>query len=231
VDERRAGDVLRAFDGRGAVRLHAHDDGALLLERLRPGVPLDRAGELSDDDATGILAGVIRSFPACEPPPGVPTARALGSAFARADVWTNRIPPALVSDAQRVYAALCDSQARVRLLHGDLHHGNVLLDEERGWLAIDPKGVIGELEYEVGAALRNPIAKPEIFTDPAVITRRVDHFVRALDLDASRVLGWAFAQAVLAAIWLLEDGQALEPDHSWLTFADAVRPMLGQCGH
>ena len=42
------------------------------------------------------------------------------------------------------------------LLHGDLQHYNVLLDKDRGWVAIDPKGVVGELEYEVGALLRNP---------------------------------------------------------------------------
>jgi streptomycin 6-kinase len=45
----------------------------------------------------------------------------------------------------------------VRLLHGDLQHYNVLLDRKRGWLAIDPKGVVAEGEFELGAALRNPI--------------------------------------------------------------------------
>jgi streptomycin 6-kinase len=39
----------------------------------------------------------------------------------------------------------------------DLHHYNVLSDSGRGWLAIDPKGLVGEVEYEVGAAIRNPI--------------------------------------------------------------------------
>lgn len=59
------------------------------------------------------------------------------------------------------------------LLHGDLHHYNVRFDRDHGWNAIDPKGVVGEFEYEVGALLRNPIKQPEIFTDPATIERRI----------------------------------------------------------
>ena len=55
-------------------------------------------------------------------------------------------------------------------------HQNALLDAQRGWLAIDPKGVVGELAYEVGAELRNPIARPELFAAPAVIARRAEHF-------------------------------------------------------
>ena len=47
--------------------------------------------------------------------------------------------------AQRVHRRLCESQRDVRLLHGDLHHDNVLLDAGRGCLAIDPTGVTGEV--------------------------------------------------------------------------------------
>ena len=61
-----------------------------------------------------------------------------------------------VERAQRLYVGLCASQTSTRLLHGDLHHYNILRDGDRGWVAIDPKGVVGEVEYEIGAALRNP---------------------------------------------------------------------------
>jgi len=55
-----------------------------------------------------------------------------------------------------VYFRLCKPPIQDRLLHGDLHHDNVLFDSRRGGLAIDPKGVIGELKYEIGAALETP---------------------------------------------------------------------------
>ena len=71
-----------------------------------------------------------------------------------------RIPRALLDPAQRIYADLVRRSAMPALLHGDLHHYNVLSDRARGWCAIDPKGVVGELEYELGAALRNPIDRP-----------------------------------------------------------------------
>jgi streptomycin 6-kinase len=110
----------------------------------------------------------------------------------------------------------------VRLLHGDLHHDNVILDDDRGWLAVDPKGVIAEPEYEVGAALRNPFDRPVLFADPATIRKRVDRFARDLALDATRVLSWAFAQAVLSAVWTVEDGLEITPDHNGIALATAI---------
>ena len=103
---------------------------------------------------------------------------------------------------------------------------DVLLDDERGWLAIDPKGVIGELEYEVGAALRNPIERPALFGEPSIIRRRVDRFARELGLDAARVRSWAFAQAVLSVIWLVEDGCTLERDDGSIAMANTIGPTL-----
>ena len=63
----------------------------------------------------------------------------------------------------RRFTSLASSQRRPRLLHGDLQHYNILFDTNRGWLAIDPKGVVGEVEYEIGAVLRNPAESPDLF--------------------------------------------------------------------
>jgi streptomycin 6-kinase len=124
-----------------------------------------------------------------------------------------------------VFLHLCASQSAPRLLHGDLHHGNVLLDANRGWLAIDPKGAIGEIEFEFGAALRNPCERPELFTAETTIERRVARYSNG-QRNAGRILGWAFAQAVLATLWELEDSQRLEAGKGWIALADRVRPML-----
>lgn len=132
----------------------------------------------------------------------------------------------LVLEAHRLYSALCGSQSRQRLLHGDLHHSNVLLDAERGWVAVDPKGVVGEVAYEVGAALRNPYEQPAMFIEPRRVEKRVKRFALKLELDPTRVLAWAFEQAVLSAIWAVEDGFALKRDHPPIALALAIRPML-----
>ncbi len=76
----------------------------------------------------------------------------------------------------------------------------------RGWLAIDPKGVVGEAAYEVGASLRNPIEDARLFANSGIILRRVAIFAERLGFDRDRLIGWCFAQVVLATIWSLEDG-------------------------
>lgn len=227
-DEWHSADVLAAFEGRGVVRVYDSSDGALLLERLSPGVSaanLALAGE--DEKATMALAGVIARMSARAAHPDVPRAQDRLADFERHDSSGDaRIPQHLARQAHRVYATLCESQTRPRLLHGDLHHYNVLLDDGRGWLAIDPKGVIAEPEYEVGAALRNPSERLDAFTDPTTIRNRVAIFARELGLDPDRMLAWAFAQAVLSVIWLLEDGEQVDPAHPTLVLADVLRPML-----
>lgn len=227
-DEWRSGAVLDAFGGKGVVRVYDHVEGAMLLERLSPGESLaSLALSGGDDQATGILAEVIGKMSPRTPMDSVPTVQEWAKGFERHAASGNaQIPQSLLSEAQRVYSELCGSQTRPRLLHGDLHHYNVLFDSNRGWLAIDPKGVVGELEYEIGAALRNPYEKPDLLAEPATIEKRVERFARELNLGATRLLAWGFAQAVLAAIWTIEDGDTLEPNNPWIRLANAIRSIL-----
>jgi streptomycin 6-kinase len=227
-DEWNAGEILKAFDGNGVVRVYEHTAGAMLLERLRPGSPLSNLTlSGNDEEATDILAGVINKMSPREIPDGCPTVEDWGKAFDRYVVaGDERIPRQLVELARRNFSELCASQSHQRLLHGDLHHYNVLSDANRGWLAIDPKGVIGELEYEVGAVLRNPYERPELFILSSTIERRLEQFTNKLPLDYERTLRWAFAQAVLSAIWSVEDGFAVDAKSPALKLAEAIRPML-----
>lgn len=227
-DEWRAGEILDAFEGRGVVQVYEYLEGAVLLERLIPGNSLvAMALDGRDDQATDILAEVIGTM---SPRPSVNAVRTVqewANGFERyAARRDGQIPKNLVEEAQRIYSELCGSQSQPRLLHGDLHHYNVLFDSDRGWLAIDPKGVVGELEYEVGAVLRNPYERPELFAEPSTIERRLKRFASVLNLDVRRTLAWGFAQAVLSAVWAVEDGFAVEPRNPWIAFANTIRPML-----
>ena len=121
---------------------------------------------------------------------------------------------------------LCVSERRPRLLHGDLQHYNLLFDRRRGWVAIDPKGVIGEVEYEVGAFVRNPVAQPELFLARSTIERRLKKLTNRLNLNYERALRWSFAQAVLSAIWSIEDGFAVDETNPSLRLAESIRSML-----
>jgi streptomycin 6-kinase len=227
-DEWRSGEVLEAFGGRGIVRVHEHVPGAVLLERLDPGTPLaEQALGGKDDEATEILAEVIdrmsnsdldlRRFSSVEA-----WGKGFDWYFASGD---RQIPRDLVEHGRRVYADLCASQGERRLLHGDLQHYNVLFDSRRGWVAIDPKGVVGEAEYEVGALLRNP-GEPEVYAHRERVERRVRCYASRLGLDPDRMVAWGFAQAVLSAIWGVEDGYTLHPSAPPLRLARVIQPML-----
>jgi len=126
----------------------------------------------------------------------------------------------LVERAEALFAELLPSQAEPVLLHGDLHHFNVLAAQRQPWLAVDPKGVVGEAAYDTGAFLRNP---KQLLNTPhpgQVLDRRVDLLAEELDLDRSRVRRWAISQAVLAAYWGWEDsGRVWE---GALTFAELL---------
>ena len=229
-DEWRSGEVLKALGGESGVRVFEHAPGAVLMERLSPGTFLARLSlEGRDDEATGIMADVIRRM--SRPPTGLEgftTVEDWGEGFRRyAGRGGGPLPPDLVERAARIYSELCASQRTRTLLHGDLQHYNVLFDAGRGWAFIDPKGVVGELEYELGASLRNPCERPEVFASAEVVARRLATYETELRLNPTRALRWAFAQAVLSAIWSVEDGAEVDAAHPSLMLAEAVRPMLG----
>jgi streptomycin 6-kinase len=139
-----------------------------------------------------------------------PTVCDWGKGFARLRTMyaggTGPIQPAMFDKAEKLYAELCASMAESVLLHGDLHQDNVLSAEREPWLAIDPKGVIGEPVFETGPLLRNfwpdilSLAKPKV-----LIAHRIDQLSAELDFDRERIYAWGFSQAVLAMIWGLED--------------------------
>lgn len=206
--------ALRLYGGRGIVGLLESDQelGAMLLERLRPGVPL--ADYPDDEQATMIAADVMRrlwrSVPPAHPFPHVSSwAAELGDLRVQFGGTTGPIPRPLVETAETLFAELLSSMAAPVLLHADLHHWNIVTAERQPWLALDPKGVVGEPAYEVGALLRNPI--PYFLAKPnpgRLLARRIDLLSELLSFDRERVVAWALAQAVLAAWWSMdENGQ------------------------
>jgi streptomycin 6-kinase len=210
--------ALQVYDGRGVVRLIDADpeQGVLLLERLRPGTMLVAVGD--DEKETAIAAAVMAQL--WQPLPEghtFPSVAQWGSGLAEIRPYfggsSGPLPERLVTQAERLFADLLASMAEPVLLHGDLHHYNILAAGRQPWLAIDPKGVAGEPAYEIGAFLRNP--RPDLFYEPdagRILGRRVDQFAERLKLDRQRLIAWGIAQAVLSAWWSIEDhGHGWEP--------------------
>jgi streptomycin 6-kinase len=227
-DESRSGEVLQAYAGDGAVRVYESEIGAVLLERLEPGEQLVNVVKRGDDaEATKILAEVIGKLANHEAPIECSTVADWGRGFDRyLQSDDDHIDHKVVEEAREMYQQLASSQHKTMLLHGDLQHYNVLFDNKRGWIAIDPKGVIGELEYELGALLRNPVELPEVFANPVTIKSRLNTLTTALHLDYSRALHWSYTQSILSAIWDIEDGHPLTPDNPSLLLARTVKKFL-----
>jgi streptomycin 6-kinase len=227
-DESQSGKILGAFGGDGAVRVYEYETGAVLLERLEPGeqlVNLVKSGE--DEEATAILAQVMKKLTAHQAPAECPTIADWGRGFDRYLASGDRqLPLEMVYEARDLYQDLTSTQGTTMLLHGDLQHYNVLFDNERGWVAIDPKGVAGEWEYEVAALLRNPVEQPELFANTAIINRRLEILTTLLPLNYSRAVRWSYAQSILSAVWDIEDGYQLESNNPSLTLARLLRTLL-----
>jgi streptomycin 6-kinase len=200
-------EALKIYDGRGAVRLLRSDSQAtaLLLERVEPG---DMLYDLEDDVAATEIAALTfqRLFRPLPAEHSFPTIERWGQAFERVRAKYNggcgAFPVDLFEPAAEIYQDLCKDQAERVLLHGDLHHYNILRSGD-GWVAIDPKGLAGEPAYEIGPLLWN-----RTHVDPDLRRlgrRRVAQVSEILGIDRQRLMLWGFGQSVLSILWTFED--------------------------
>ncbi|WP_052847748.1 aminoglycoside phosphotransferase family protein [Streptomyces avicenniae] len=208
---------LRTWRGNGIVRLLDHDPASstMLLERLDDTRTL--ASVADDDTATGILAALQARLVALPAPPGLRTLHDIAAAMLDA---TPRAATALADPAER--RLLHDWAAAVaelhgtsgdRLLHWDLHHGNVLAADREPWLAIDPEPLAGDPGFDLWPALDS---RWDDVVVPGgvhrVVRRRFDQLTEALGLDRDRATGWTLGRLLQNALWDVEDGEtALAP--------------------
>lgn len=199
-DTRHEADALRFYEGHGAARLlRVSEDGfSLLLERCLPGASL---WSLDEDARSAVGAGLLRRL--WRSPSLGDLFRRLTDLVARwAEVLPREAPvwgydAGMVAGALRIARDLAGSQPRTLLLHGDFHPGNVLSAAREPWLAIDPQPVIGDPAFDLAQWLGDLCEPAEQSADPiAAIRRHTDRMSRLLDLDPTRVAGWAFAKSV-----------------------------------
>jgi streptomycin 6-kinase len=223
-------DALLLYAGRGMVRVleAARDDRVVLMERVVPGETL---WHVPIDDALETLASVMTKLRAA-PPKGhsFPDARSYHRA------WPNHrrlyggagpIDVDLFEIGERLFIELCDSAASPFVLHGDLHYGNVLSSDREGWLAIDPKGVVGEPSYEVCKIFSNRVDELYGSSDPLrAMRRRVETVADLTGFDRERIRLWALAQAVLSEVWTADDpSRASHVDLRAARLLHQIRPL------
>lgn len=195
------GVALRAWAGRGTVRLLDADGYALLLERL------DSRHSLNEeplDEAVTRIATLLRTLAIPAPPlhRGLSdvAARLAATLPARADGLA--VPGRLVSEAVGYCRELGPTAQRL-LVNEDLHYFNVLRGERQPWLVIDPKPLLGEPEYCVIPMLWN---RYEETGGAQGVRARFDAIVGIAGLDPERARAWTVVRAVSNWVWTLNGG-------------------------
>jgi streptomycin 6-kinase len=194
-------DALEAWDGRGAARLVARDDGlrALLLERCVPGTRLWDAPE----DATIVIAELLPRLQI-----DIGETHSFLHLADEADRWSAAIPRwyaeagspferALLEAALDVYRTVDRSSSR--LVNQDLHGGNVLRASREPWLVVDPKPLVGERELEASGLLRNADS----------VSRWLD-VLAEIGYDRERARGWGVAHNLA---WAWDERRGWLPEH------------------
>lgn len=209
AEEERGNALMDWWDGRGSAPVLARKGPALLMARAQDDRSLTRMALAGDDDAaTHILCRVATRLHAC---PGEPPFELVPLVDWFAPLTAGGGHGSAVIDlAAAIARDLLGGQTGLSVLHGDVHHDNVLDFGNGEWLAIDPKGLFGERTFDFVNMLRNP--DPELALEAARLQRQASLIAAEARLDRARLLRWLLAFSGLSVIWSLEDGGEPEPD-------------------
>lgn len=226
-EERTGAAALRNWNGRGAVRLLRGEDDAYLLEYAGGDdlIPLVRQG--GDEQATEIIASVLNELHAT-------TAEPFPAELESLQIWFRGLFRKAEADRRAGVASSFVRAAQIAeellahpldqcVIHGDMHHENVR-QSARGWLAFDPKGLVGERTYDAANTLCNPVDMPALVEDETRLLTNAAILADAMRIELPRVLAFTYAYANLSASWILADGD--HPAHD-LAMIALLEPHVG----
>jgi len=199
-------ETLTALAGENTVKIVNSDaeKGILLLEKLSPGYSLSSLS--TKDEAALIAARLMKSL--WRMPHSDSTIETAVKREKHLQKYVEAYPNGIdflssetLQHALAIFSELNRTSQQLFLLHGDLHHDNIL-QSGKAWKIIDPKGLIGEKEYEIIPFLLNHLPKTNV---AEVVDHRINIFVKELNVSKKRILLWGYAHSVLATCWLIED--------------------------
>jgi streptomycin 6-kinase len=226
-DELRGEHYLAWRSGQGAVRLLGRDGHRMLLEYAGDRLLSQHLADHGDDAATAIAADVMARLLSPSKHPAPPDLQPLRSRFsslfgqAKADRIAGR--KSLYVEAADIAERLLDDPHGVKPLHGDLHHDNIM-QGPRGWLAIDPKGVVGDPGFDAANMFYNPLDRDDLCRYPRRIAHMAEIFAKTLDQTQPAILDHAIAYGCLSASWHREDRNTVDENRE-LAIAMAIRTV------
>jgi streptomycin 6-kinase len=179
---------------------------AVLLERAVPGRNLKSMFKKKDSKAVGVAISVLRRI--------LRTAPDNPNEFIKLDDWFEGLgrafdttfPQDYAKRALSYYAELSKDTANIFLLHGDLHHDNILSATREPFLVIDPKGIVGHVGYDIGVFLNNHHDWLDWDTRlEGRLDTAISDFAAAFGLEEAEIRKWAFCQMVLSWWWMFDE--------------------------
>ncbi len=219
--------ALEYFDGDGSIQLLAAEDEyhALLLQQAIPGTTLKTLYPQHLNEVMDIYVAVMNKLHDKKLPPRheFRHVRDWLQAFTRVDL--SQLPADMVAQAKEITAELLSTMRNEILLHGDLHHDNLIKHEDE-WLAIDPKGIVGDAEFEIAAFdIIHPSEFPLGSKVIDLFAQRINSLAQKSGLDVERIKNWVFVRLILSTAWSIEDNTEIGP---CIDLANALLPLLNK---
>ncbi len=210
IEEVEGAIALHYFDGQGAARILRDDKHAHLVEYIAGDNLVGLVKNGKDDEATAIIGDVLNQL-------HQPKDRLLPDDLTRLNRWFRSLFVKATTDknsgldtifvrAAALAEKLLNDPHDVRVLHGDIHHENIRYHTQRGWLAFDPKGLVGERTYDAANTLCNPMNMPDLVENEERILRTTGILADKMRIEQKRVLAFVYVYSCLSASWYLEDG-------------------------
>jgi streptomycin 6-kinase len=226
-DELRGAHYLAWRNGEGSVRLLGLEGNRMLLEYAGERHLVDDLKVHGDNAATEIAAEMLeRLFSPSDapvPPDLQPLHERFASLFSKARADRDAGTRSIYVEAADIAERLLNNPRDIRPLHGDIHHQNTI-HGWRGWLVIDPKGVLGDPAFDAANLFYNPLDRDELCLNPDRIAHMAEVFAKALGQNPAAILDHAFAYGCLSAAWHAEDSDAKDESRA-LAVAAAVRDV------
>lgn len=216
--EENGATTLEYFKSDAIVRIYQSDENAHLLEYVDGTMLTTLVKQGEDHQAATIICDVIDCLHEANDAEA-PSFRPLRTHFsALFECAAKENVPAILREASVIGDRVLDNQSNIRPLHGDLHHDNILHSSQRGWIAIDPHGLLGDVGYEYANAFNYPIDDRDLTSNPKRISMLADIFSERSGIDRNEILQYAAMHMGLSASWRIQQNRE-----------DSARDVLRSC--
>jgi len=216
--------ALSLYNGRNICKCYDYDVelGAMVLERVSPGVQLKALSDSEDriNFGSDVIAGLPLQLEDATELPAY--SQWVEKAFKRARE-ENKVGEKMlyyINEAESLFKEIEVCDKRKVLLHGDLHHENILQDNNGQWKAIDPKGVIGPLSMEAARFIQNELSFVALEERLSSFGRMTEVFSEKLETSKRIIAACTFVLMVLSICWCFED----------FTQSEEVYEDIKECG-